>query len=167
MGPQALTLQQLDEVKANLSSVLKKGEKLYLNEKVDPSLIGGFVIDIGAQSPPSCCSCRGAPCERACEDPRLNALKSSRQAKLGAIPLDQCEGGRQPRRRLHDALSFAECWQSRPSTVQSYAPSGGRCCTTASDLARRHRWHAGDKHMDMSIISRVKKVQHLIMEATE
>jgi hypothetical protein len=28
--------------------VLKKGEKLFLQQKVDPSLIGGFVIDIGA-----------------------------------------------------------------------------------------------------------------------
>jgi hypothetical protein len=30
--------------------VLKKGEKLFLEQKVDPSLIGGFVIDIGALS---------------------------------------------------------------------------------------------------------------------
>lgn len=44
---QALTPPQLEEVKENLSSVLKKGEKLFLAEKVDPSLIGGFIVDIG------------------------------------------------------------------------------------------------------------------------
>lgn len=27
--------------------VLKKGEKLFLEQKVNPALIGGFVIDIG------------------------------------------------------------------------------------------------------------------------
>jgi hypothetical protein len=32
----------------NAGGVLKKGEKLFLEQKVDPSLIGGFVIDIGA-----------------------------------------------------------------------------------------------------------------------
>jgi F-type H+-transporting ATPase subunit O len=38
---------QVDELKSSLGGVLKKGEKLFLEQKVDPSLIGGFVIDIG------------------------------------------------------------------------------------------------------------------------
>jgi len=37
--------------------VLKKGEKLFLDQRVNPALIGGFVIDIGA-----CCRCAGFRC---------------------------------------------------------------------------------------------------------
>jgi hypothetical protein len=37
----------------NTGGVLKKGEKLFLEQKVDPSLIGGFVIDIGALEYPT------------------------------------------------------------------------------------------------------------------
>lgn len=51
---QALALENLCMASADsllprtAGGVLKKGEKLFLEQKVDPSLIGGFVIDIGA-----------------------------------------------------------------------------------------------------------------------
>lgn len=48
----------------NTGGVLKKGEKLFLEQKVDPSLIGGFVIDIGALQRMNLTCC--GPCSNAC-----------------------------------------------------------------------------------------------------
>lgn len=41
-------------MKDSLADAIKKGEKLYLSQKVDPSLIGGFIVDIGAKLAMGC-----------------------------------------------------------------------------------------------------------------
>ncbi len=43
----ALGKAELDSVKSGLANLLKKGESLVLEERVDPSIISGIVIDIG------------------------------------------------------------------------------------------------------------------------
>jgi len=39
--------QQLEDIKKGLSQALQEGETLLLQERIDPTIIGGFVIDIG------------------------------------------------------------------------------------------------------------------------
>jgi F-type H+-transporting ATPase subunit O len=43
----ALSKAELENVKSGLSKVMKKGETLVLEEKVDPSIISGIIIDVG------------------------------------------------------------------------------------------------------------------------
>ena len=38
---------ELDSVKSGLSNLLKSGESLVLEQRVDPSIVSGIVIDIG------------------------------------------------------------------------------------------------------------------------
>lgn len=45
---QELSDAQVQELKDSLADALQKGEKLYLTQKVDRALIGGFIVDIGA-----------------------------------------------------------------------------------------------------------------------
>lgn len=44
---QKLTSQEIDEVQNGLKKLLKPGQSLILEQTVDPSIIGGAVIDIG------------------------------------------------------------------------------------------------------------------------
>jgi F-type H+-transporting ATPase subunit O len=38
---------EIEEIKSSLGSLLAKGQKLLMQQKVDPAIIGGFVVDIG------------------------------------------------------------------------------------------------------------------------
>jgi F-type H+-transporting ATPase subunit O len=44
---QPLSKAEVDDLAAGLKKMLKPGETLMLNEKVDPAIIGGVVVDIG------------------------------------------------------------------------------------------------------------------------
>ncbi|KAK9800887.1 hypothetical protein WJX73_006159 [Symbiochloris irregularis] len=43
----ALQPQDLDEIKSGLTSVLEEGDTLIVQQKVDPAIIGGVIIDVG------------------------------------------------------------------------------------------------------------------------
>eukprot|EP00889_Picochlorum_renovo_P004706 jgi/Picre1/31736/NNA_007087.t1 len=45
----AMSKTELDTVKSGLKKLLKQGETLVLEEKVDPSIISGIVIDMGGK----------------------------------------------------------------------------------------------------------------------
>lgn len=42
-----LSRKEVDELKTGLNQILEKGQKLILQEQVNPSIIGGIVIDVG------------------------------------------------------------------------------------------------------------------------
>lgn len=44
---EALKDSEVKELRESLGHSLSQGQKLYLTQKVDPSLIGGFIVDIG------------------------------------------------------------------------------------------------------------------------
>ncbi len=45
----AMSKTELDTVRGGLKKLLKQGETLVLEEKVDPSIISGIVIDMGGK----------------------------------------------------------------------------------------------------------------------
>lgn len=106
--------------------MLKKGEKLFLQQKVDPALIGGFVIDIGAL--------QHQPC---------------RHFAVGIVTVCKALA----------AISDSICRQCGCKLARPLTSTLSQCLLPSLS--------AGDKHMDMSIIDRVKKVQQLILESND
>ncbi len=45
--PQVLTEAELSEIKGALSGLVEKGQTISIEQKTDPSIIAGFVVDIG------------------------------------------------------------------------------------------------------------------------